>query len=98
MAMHAADIETLIRAALPDAVVTITDLAGAGGCFSQAIQVAVDGQDQRAIIGDGKVFRRDGDALPLQLGDFRLQRPRVEHDAIANDRQRAAHNAAGQQG
>ncbi len=34
MAMAAADIEALIRAALPDAVVTITDLAGDGDHYA----------------------------------------------------------------
>jgi stress-induced morphogen len=34
MAMNAADIEALIRAALPDAVVTITDLAGDGDHYA----------------------------------------------------------------
>ena len=34
MAMAAADIEALIRAALPDAQVTITDLAGDGDHYS----------------------------------------------------------------
>ena len=57
----------------------------------------MDGQDEGAIVGDGEVFRVDGDALPFQLGDFGLQGPGVEHDAVADDRQRAAHDAAGQQ-
>ena len=34
MAMQAGDIEALIRAALPDAVVTITDLAGDGDHYA----------------------------------------------------------------
>ena len=34
MAMTAADIETLIRASLPDAQVTITDLAGDGDHYA----------------------------------------------------------------
>ena len=34
MAMQAADIEALIRAALPDAAVTITDLAGDGDHYA----------------------------------------------------------------
>ncbi len=34
MAMPAADIETLIRAALPDAEIAITDLAGDGDHYS----------------------------------------------------------------
>ena len=39
----------------------------------------------------------DGDALPRQRLDLRLQRPGVEHDAVADHRERAAHDARGQQ-
>jgi len=37
MAMAAAQIETLIRTAIPDAVVTITDLAGDGDHYSARV-------------------------------------------------------------
>jgi stress-induced morphogen len=37
MAMAAAEIETLIRTAIPDAVVTITDLAGDGDHYSARV-------------------------------------------------------------
>jgi stress-induced morphogen len=37
MAMSAADIEKAIRVALPDAEVTITDLAGDGNHYSAAV-------------------------------------------------------------
>jgi len=37
MAMHAADIEALIKAALPDASVSIEDLAGDGDHFAATV-------------------------------------------------------------
>jgi len=37
MAMHAADIETLIRAAIPDATIEITDLAGDGDHYAARV-------------------------------------------------------------
>jgi stress-induced morphogen len=37
MAMHAADIETLIRAAVPDATIEITDLAGDGDHYAARV-------------------------------------------------------------
>jgi stress-induced morphogen len=40
MAMPAADIEALIRAAFPDAEVTITDLAGDGDHYAAMIKSA----------------------------------------------------------
>ena len=73
------------------------NLAGARRRLAQPVKIAVDWQDQRAIIGNGKVFGGNGHALRFQLGDFALQGPWVEHHAIADDRQRAAHNPRGQQ-
>ncbi len=40
MAMAAADIETLIRAGIPDAEVTITDLAGDGDHYAARVVAA----------------------------------------------------------
>ena len=37
MAMHAADIERLIKAALPDATVTVSDLAGDGNHYAATV-------------------------------------------------------------
>src|SRR3546814_10084893 len=43
------------------------------------------------------MVRRDGDALGGQLLYLRLQRPGIEHHAIADNRQRAPHDAGRQQ-
>ena len=53
--------------------------------FAQAIKVAVEWQDQWAIICNLEVFGRNGDTLPGQLRHFIPEMPRVEHHAIADD-------------
>ncbi len=50
MAMAAAEIEALIRAALPDAAVTITDLAGDGDHYAARVVSA-------AFVGKTRVAR-----------------------------------------
>ncbi len=73
------------------------DLALARRDFAQAIKVAVDRQDQRAIVRNRKIVIINGDALAFQLLDLGLQSPRVEHNAIADHRERARDNARWQQ-
>ena len=60
--------------------------AGVGG-FAQRIELAVQGQDQRDVLGDAQVFRADRDALAPQLCDFVEEGLRIEHHAIADHRQ-----------
>src|SRR3546814_3339186 len=62
-----------------------------------SVKIAVEGQDQRDVFGDVEIVRRDGDALGGQLLYLRLQRPGIEHHAIADNRQRAPHDAGRQQ-
>ena len=80
-----------------DAAARRADLAGARSIFAQAVEVAVDGQDQRARLSDPQDFRRDFDALLADALNLGFERPRIEHDAIADDRRRAADDAARQQ-
>ena len=49
MAMTAADIETLIRAGLPDAEVTITDLAGDGDHYAAHVVSAAFAGKPRVV-------------------------------------------------
>src|SRR4030095_5579222 len=86
----AADLVLIGRA---DAAASRADLAGAAGVLAQGIEVAVDGQDQRAGLGNPQDFRSDGYALAGDAGDFALQRPGIEDDAIADNRPRAADGA-----
>ena len=71
MAMHAADIETLIRAALPDAVVTITDLAGDGDHYAaHVVSAAFAGRPRLAqpkLVYAALGERMGGELHALQL-------------------------------
>ena len=69
----------------PDAASGRADLAFAGGCLAHDVQFAVQRQDQRRILGDAQVFRRDGHALLPQPLDLRSQRPWIDDDAVADD-------------
>ena len=76
-----------------DAATGGPDLARAAGILAQSVQVAVDGQDERAGFGDPQHLRGDGHALLAKPLDLALQPPGIEHDPIANDRRRAADDA-----
>ena len=51
------------------------DLALARRGFAQAIQIAVERQDQRAVIRNREVLVGDRNALPFNLGDLVAQSP-----------------------
>ena len=69
----------------------------AGG-FAMGVELAVQREDQRDILGDLEIVRRDRDALRLELGDLVHEMMRIEHDAVADDRELARpHDARGQQ-
>ena len=80
-----------------DAATGRPDLARAGRILAQRIEVAVDRQDQRAGLGDPENLGGHLDALRRDLVDFGLERPGIEHDAIADHRRGAANDARGQQ-
>ena len=44
-------------------------------------------QNERGVMGDFQIVGRDGHALRAQGRDLFQQRPRVNHHAIADDRQ-----------
>ena len=71
MAMAAADIETLIKAALPDAQVTITDLAGDGDHYAaHVISAAFAGKPrvkQHKMVYEALGGRMGGELHALQL-------------------------------
>ncbi len=90
----AADLVLVSRA---DAAPGGADLALARRRLAPHVEVAVDRQDQRAIVGDAEVVRGDRDALPLEPLDLVLERPGIEHHAVADQAQRAGNDAAGQQ-
>ena len=82
-----------------DAAAGGADGALAAMAFSRATSSSLmQRQDQRRVLGDAQIFGRDGDALLFELGDLVEQRVRVEHDAIADDRELARpHHARGQE-
>jgi len=71
MAMAAADIEALIRAALPDATVEITDLAGDGNHYrAQVTSAAFAGKNrvaQHKLVYEALGGRMGGELHALQL-------------------------------
>ena len=71
MAMSAQEIETLIRAALPDAQVTITDLAGDGDHYSaHVVSAAFAGKPrvaQHKMVYEALGGRMGGALHALQL-------------------------------
>ncbi len=88
----------LVLVGRADAAAGGADLGRARRLLADAVEVLVERQDQRRVLGDHQVGRRDGDALAGELLDLGEQRPRVEHDAVADDAELAgAHDARGQQ-
>ncbi|AIT79439.1 MULTISPECIES: BolA family protein [Novosphingobium] len=71
MAMSAEQIETLIRASLPDAQVTITDLAGDGDHYSaHVVSAAFTGKPrvaQHKMVYEALGGRMGGELHALQL-------------------------------
>jgi hypothetical protein len=66
--------------------------------FANAVELAMQRQNQHGIFGDAEIIGGDGDALLLEIGDLVEQRMRIENDAIADHRQLAGpHHARGQQ-
>ena len=62
------------------------------------VELAVQRQDQGRVLGDPQAVRADRDALAADRLDLVEQRPGVDHDAVADDRELAlAHDARGQQ-
>ena len=71
MAMAAADIEAMIRAALPDAQVAITDLAGDGNHYAARVSSASFAGKSRVaqhkLVYDALGGRMGGELHALQL-------------------------------
>ncbi len=57
----------------------------------------MDRQDQRAIVGDHQHVGVTSMPCAASFSTSAFKRPRVEHDAVADHRRRAAHDPAGQQ-
>src|SRR5262245_1842569 len=69
-----------------------------GRTLAQRIELAVEREDQRRILGDSEIITGDADPELLHLGDLFGQSPGVDHHAVADDRELAlAHHARGKQ-
>ena len=88
----------LVLVGWADASAGGADLAFSGRRFAHDIQLAVQRQDQRSVLGDAQVVPADLHALLLQPFDLVAQRPGIDHHAVADDAELAgAHDARGQQ-
>jgi hypothetical protein len=90
----AADLVFIGRA---DAAAGGADRGARIGGFAQRIELAMQRQDQRDVLGDAQVLRADVDALALQFCNFIEKSLRVEHHAIADHRELAGPQHAGRQ-
>ena len=57
----------------------------------------MQGQNQRRVLGDAQTIGRHCDPLRRKALDFLDQRARIEHNAVANDRQLAWSDNPGRQ-
>ena len=88
----------LVLVGRPDAAPRGADLRRPGRLLADAVEVLVQRQDQRRVLGDHQVLGPDRHPLPAQLLDLAEQRPGVEHHAVADDAELARpHDARGQQ-
>ena len=90
----AADLVLVCR---PDAAAGSADLAGAGGFLADDVELAVQRQNERGVLGDAQVVTADGNALPGELVDLLAQRPRIDDDAVADDAELAGADDARRQ-
>ena len=87
----------LVLVGRADAATGGADLALAARRLARAVERRVHRQDQRGVLGDPQRGRRHVDALrrhPLDLGQQRLG---IDHHAVADDADLAAHQAGRQQ-
>ena len=94
------------RAAADLVLVSRADAAPGGayarehvGGFTDRIELLVQRQDQRGILGDAQALRRNVDPLPLEAVDFLKQRARIDHHPVADHgKLPRPHHARRQQG
>src|SRR5690606_34385010 len=78
-----------------DAAAGRADLALARCRLAQRVEIAVEREDERAIVRHREIGACHLDALTFQLLDFGLERPGIEHHAIADDGERPGDDARG---
>ena len=66
--------------------------------FANRVELLMQRQDQRGVLGDTQALRRDVDPLPLEPIDFLEERMRIDDDAVADHGQLPrSHHARRQQ-
>ena len=87
----------LVLVGRADAAARGADLAVAARRLPRAVQGRVQRQDQRGVVGDAQIGGRHVQPLRADAVHLRQQRHRVDHDAVADHAQLAAHQAGRQQ-
>ena len=88
----------LVLVGRADAAPGGADLALAGRGLAQHVELAVQRQDERGVLGDAQVGRGHGHAPACQPLDLLAERPGIDDHAVAEHRELArAHHAGGQQ-
>ncbi len=88
----------LILIGRADAALGRADLAVAGLRLTQRVELAVERQDQRRVLGNTEIIAADLDAELLDLGDLLGERPGIDDHAVADHRELAlAHHTGGKQ-
>ena len=82
----------LVLVGRTDAAPRGADLLAAGAGLAQLVELAVQRQDQRGVLGDLQVVRGDVDALRADALDLARQMPGIDDDAVADDAE-ACHRA-----
>src|SRR5262249_40608245 len=77
----------LVLIGRPDAAAGRADRLFAAPRVARTVEAAVRRQDQRGIVGEVQILRRDIEALPAHRLDLLEQRPGIDDNAIADDRQ-----------
>ena len=81
-----------------DAAACGADLGGCGLFLARGVDVLVPGQNENSVVGEDQVVRPEADARLADALDLVEQVPRVDHHAVADDRElAAAHDAGGQE-
>src|SRR6476619_3753799 len=77
----------LVLISRPDAPAGCANPAFARRRLADLVELAMKRQNERGVAGDAQIVSRDADALRCELVDLREERPRIDHHAVADDRQ-----------
>ena len=87
----------LVLVGRADAALGGADLGAGAAAFAQRVELAVEREDERGVLGDPQVLAADREPLLREALDLGDERMRIEHDAVADDAELAGpHDAGGQ--